>query len=76
MNERDKWSHQVRVTAFLTVALVAALVFGIAVLATGDWIPGTVIVAASVVGLAREVPVIRKLCSTPAPGPPPSTPTI
>jgi hypothetical protein len=73
VNEKEKWNRQVRRTAFLTVALAAALVFGIVVLASGDWIPGTVIVVASVVGLVREMPVIRKLCSTPAPGPPRST---
>jgi hypothetical protein len=74
VNEKQKWNRQVRRTTLLTVALVAALVFGIVVLASGDWIPGTVIVVASLVGLAREVPVIRKLRSTPAPGSPRSTP--
>jgi hypothetical protein len=70
---KEKWNRQVRRTASLTVALAAALVFGIIVLAGGDWIPGTVIVVASLVGLAREMPVIRKLCTTRAPGPPRST---
>jgi hypothetical protein len=75
VNEKEQWTRQVRRTASLTVALAATLVFGIVVLATGDWVPGTVIVVASVVGLARQVPAIRTLCSTPAPGPPRSTPT-
>ena len=70
MNEKKKWNRQVRQTAFLTVALAAALAFGVVVLASGDWIPGTVIVVASLVGLVREAPVIRRLCSTPAPEPP------
>ena len=42
-------------TAFLAVALVAALVFGIIVLAGGDWLPGTVIVVASLTGLVRTL---------------------
>jgi hypothetical protein len=73
VNEKEKWNRQVRRTAFLTVALAAALVFGIVVLASGDWIPGTFIVVASLVGVVREMPVILELCSTPAPGPPRST---
>ena len=75
MSEREKWNRKVRRTAFFTVGLTAALIFGIIVLATGDWIPGAVIVVASLVALAGQVSVIRKLCSTPAPGPPRSTPT-
>ena len=56
-------SHQVWRTASITVALGACLIFGIVVLATGDWLPGGIIVAASTVGLAREIPMIRNLCS-------------
>jgi hypothetical protein len=75
VNEKEKWNRLVRRTAFLTVALAAALVFGIVVLASGDWLPGTVIIVASLVGLVREVPVIRRLCSTPPPEPPRSAQT-
>jgi hypothetical protein len=75
MSEKEKWNRQVRLTASVTVALAAELVFGIVVLASGDWVPGTVIVVASLTGLVREVPVVRRLCSTPAPGPQRSTPT-
>jgi hypothetical protein len=57
----DESNRLVRLTAFLTVGLLAALIFGIFVLAGGDWLPGTIIVAASLMGLARQVPVIRKL---------------
>ena len=68
---KESFNRQVRVTAFLTVALVAALVFGVIVLARGDWIPGGIIVASAVIGLARQIPVIRKLCSEgPAAAPP------
>ena len=56
-------NRQVRRTALITVALFAALVFGIVVLAGGDWIPGGITVAAALVGLARQIPVIRELCS-------------
>jgi hypothetical protein len=64
MANREEFNHQVRRTAILTLALGAALVFGITVLASGDWIPGAIIVAATLVGLTREIPLIRKLCST------------
>ena len=71
MANREQFNHQVRRTAIMTLALVACLVFGIIVLASGDWIPGGIIVAATVVGLARTVPTIQRLCST---EPPPSRP--
>jgi hypothetical protein len=70
MGAKEEWNRQVRRTASLTVALAGTLVFGILVLAGGDWVPGTVIVVASSVGLLREAPVIRRLCSRPAPGGP------
>ncbi len=59
--EKEEFNRQIRRTAFLTVGLAAALVFGIIVLVTGDWLPGTIIVAATLTGLARQVPVIRRL---------------
>ena len=70
MADKEAFNRQVRRTAFLTIGLAAALVFGIVVLATGDWIPGTIIVAATVIGLAKQVSVIRGLCrnkSSPSP---------
>jgi Na+-driven multidrug efflux pump len=60
---KDEFNRQARQTALLTVALLAALIFGIIVLAGGDWIPGTLIVAASVIGLARQILIINKLCN-------------
>jgi predicted tellurium resistance membrane protein TerC len=63
MADQKEFKRQVRRTAFLTVGLAAALVFGIIVLVSGDWIPGTIIVVATVVGLAEQVPGIRRLCS-------------
>ena len=60
---KQEFNRQVRQTALLTVGLAAALVFGIIVLITGDWIPGTIIVAATLIGLANQVPVIRRLRS-------------
>jgi hypothetical protein len=62
-------NRRIRRTAFITVALAATLLFGLIVLLGGDWIPGTLIVAASVVGLARQVPVIRDLCRSEDPPP-------
>ena len=75
MTARNEFTRQVRRTALLTVALGAALVFGIIVLAGGDWIPGTLIVAASVVGLARLIPIINWLCRRVPPSPPHGKPT-
>lgn len=74
MANSEDFNHQVRRTAIITVALVAALVYGIIVLANSDWIPGGVIVAATVVALARQIPLIRKLCSTDSVPPPSSRP--
>ncbi len=61
MTAKDPFDQQVRRTALLCVGLIAALVFGIIVLAGGDWMPGTLIVAASLVGLAKEIQAIDKL---------------
>jgi hypothetical protein len=72
---KDEFNRQVRLTALLTVGLLAALILGITVLAGGDWIPGTLIVAASVIGLARQIPVINKLCREAPPSPPHGKPT-
>jgi hypothetical protein len=68
---KEEFNRQVRRTAFLTVGLFAALIFGIIVLAGGDWVPGTVIVAASLTGLAGQISVINRLCRR---APPPSPP--
>ena len=46
---------------FLVVSLVGAGIFGIILLADGDWLPGGIIVAASLTGLAVKIPVIRGL---------------
>lgn len=59
----------------MTLAFVGFIVFGVVVLADGDWIPGGITVAAALVGLAMQVPVIRKLCRhRPASSPPRSKP--
>lgn len=65
--DQKELNRRIRRTAFLTVGLAAALIFGIIVLATGDWIPGTIIVVASVVALAEQASVIRRLCTGAAP---------
>jgi hypothetical protein len=72
---KDEFNRQVRQTALLTVALLAALIFGIIVLAGADWIPGTLIVVASVVGLARLIPVINRLRRDAPPAPPHGKPS-
>ena len=68
MTDKQEFNRQVRRAAVMTVALGFALLFGIIVLAGGDWIPGAIIVAAALVGLAREIPLIRKLCTGPTKG--------
>jgi hypothetical protein len=75
MTAKDDFNRQVRLTALPTVGLLAALIFGIIVLAGGDWIPGTVIVAASLIALARDIPVINKLCRQAPPSAPHGKPT-
>ena len=75
MTAKNEFNRQVRLTALLSVGLLAALIFGIIVLAGGDWIPGTVIVAACLIGLARQIPVINKLCRRAPPSPSHGEPT-
>lgn len=75
MTTKDDFNRQVRQTALLTVALLAALIFGIFVLAGADWLPGTIIVAASAIGLARQIPTINRLCRQTPPSPPHGKPT-
>ena len=67
MLENADFKRRVRRTAVITLALFAALVFGIFVLAGGDWIPGVITVVAALVGLARQVAVIRELSVVPPP---------
>ena len=71
MADKDALSHHVHQTAFITAAVMFGLVFGIILLAKGDWIPGGIIVVAGVVGLSVQIPVIAKLCRG---GTVPSTP--
>ena len=75
MTAKDEFNRQVRLAALLTVGLLAALLFGIIVLAGGDWIPGTLIVAASLIGLARQIPVINRLCRQVPPSSPHGKPS-
>jgi hypothetical protein len=72
---KEDFNRRVWRTALLLVGLLAALIFGIVVLADSDWIPGSIIVAASLIGLARQIPIIAKLCSGAAPSPPHGKPT-
>ena len=72
MTENPNFKRQVLRTALLTVGLLAALVFGIIVLASGDWLPGATIVIATAIALGTQVPIIRRLCSDPAASPPPT----
>ena len=70
MTGKEDFNRRVWRTALLTVGLLAALIFGIIVLAGSDWIPGTIIVAASLIGLARQIPIIAKLCGGATPSAP------
>jgi len=62
MADKQVFNHQVRQTALITVALVFALVFGISLLASGDWIPGAIIALVTVAGLSLQTRVIVRLC--------------
>jgi hypothetical protein len=73
MAAKEDFNREALRTALLSVGLLAALIFGIVVLAGGDWIPGAVIVAASVIGLGRQIPIIARLCRGEAPSPPRGT---
>src|SRR5689334_14120260 len=75
MTAKQDFSRRVWRTALLTVGLLATLIFGIIVLAGSDWIPGAIIVAASLIGLAKQIPIVRELCSGAAPSPPHGKPT-
>jgi hypothetical protein len=75
LTTKEDFSRRVWRTAFLAVGLLAALTFGAIVLAGGDWIPGAIIVVASLIGLAREIPIIARLCSEATPSSRHGTPT-
>ena len=75
MTAKNEFNRQVRRTALLTVGLLAALMFGTVVLVGGDWMPGTLIATASLIGLASQIPVINKLCRRAPPSAPHGKPT-
>ena len=76
MATKEDFNRQVRQTAFVTVALVAGLIFGVILLSDGDWIPGGIIVTAGLIGVAVQIPAIRALRSGGStPSPPMSKPT-
>jgi hypothetical protein len=72
---KEDFNRRVWRTALLTVGLFAALIFGIIVLAGGDWIPGSIMVAASLIVLAMQIPIIARLCRGAAPSPAHGKPT-
>lgn len=76
MPENNEFKHLVRRTALATFSFAAGLVFGIILLVVDhDWIPGSIIVGASLVGLAGQVPGIRRIRSQAhSPSPPRHTP--
>ena len=67
MTAKEDFKRRAWRTALLTVGLLAALIFGAIVLAGGDWIPGTIIVVASVIGLAGQIPIIASSVGGPRP---------
>lgn len=67
MTEYQDFKRHALRTGLLTVGLLAALVFGIIVLASGDWMPGAIIVVATLIALGAQIPIIRRLCSEPPP---------
>ena len=75
MTAKEEFNRRVWRTALSAVGLLAALIFGGIVLAGGDWIPGAIIVVASLIGLARQIPIIARLCREAAPSSRHRTPT-
>ena len=75
MTAKEDFNRRVWRTALLTVGLLAALIFGVIVLAGGDWIPGAIMVVASLIGLVTQIPMIARLCRAAAPSPPHGKPT-
>jgi len=72
---KEDFNRRVWRAALLTVGLTGALIFGAIALAGGAWIPGVIIVVASLIGLAGQIPIIAKLCGGPGPSPPHGKPT-
>jgi hypothetical protein len=72
---KEDFNRRVWRTALLTLGQLAALIFGAVVLAGGDWIPGAIIVVASLIGLGTQIPIIARLCRGAAPPPPHGKPT-
>jgi hypothetical protein len=72
---KEDFNRRVWRIALLTVGLLAALIFGTIVLAGSDWIPGAIIAAASLIGLANQIPIITEICSGARPSPPHGKPT-
>lgn len=74
MGEKQVSYREARSAARLAVyvaVFVAIVAVGIVLLATGNWIPGGVILAAALVGLAAQIPVIRNARREgPTPSPP------
>lgn len=71
MADRGHANRAIRAAALVIVGLAAALVFGIILLIGGDWIPGTVTVAATLIGLATQVGTIHRLRREGSAPPPP-----
>jgi hypothetical protein len=66
MTAKQESNRLVWRTTLLTLGLTAAFIFGVIVLAGGDWLPGTIIVVASGFALAAQIRVIAKLRSGPS----------
>ncbi len=73
MSEKELFKRLV-VSSAITVSLVSALIFGILVCASDDWVPGLIIVLASSIGIGWRIAVIRNPRNGPRFGPPDATP--
>lgn len=63
MSEKQSLDREARLRRLLVISagFVASMGFGIILIASGDWIPGGIIVAAALVGLAVQIPGLRQL---------------
>ncbi len=73
MPEKQSLDREARFRRLLVISagFVASMGFGIILLASGDWIPGGIIMAAAIVGLAVQIPGLWQLHrERSGPGPP------
>ena len=75
MTAKEDFSRRVWRTALLAVGLLRLAHLRGHRAGRRNWVPGAIIVVASLIGLARQIPIIARLCSEAAPSSRHRTPT-